>query len=72
MKFYVEFEFRGLPGGRASDSATVEASGFGTAINRAFAVIRKRPKFAGRNMGDELVVRTVRYKAQPAGKPIDK
>lgn len=66
MKFYVEVEFRGLPGGRASDAATVEASGFGTAINRAFAEIRKRPKFAGRNMGDELIVKAVRYKGQPA------
>ncbi|RZU28968.1 hypothetical protein BDD14_6554 [Edaphobacter modestus] len=64
-------EFRGLPGGRASDNATVEASGFGTAINRAFAEIRKRPKFSGRNMGDELVVRAVRYKGKTAGKTVN-
>ena len=68
MKFYVEMEFRGLPGGRASDNATIEASGFGTAINRAFAEIREAAKFAGRNTGDELVVRVVRYKGQPKGK----
>ncbi len=62
MKFYVEIKFRGLPGGRSTDSTTVEASSFGTAIRRAIDEIRERPKFAGRNMGDELVVKAVRYK----------
>jgi hypothetical protein len=44
---------------------------FGTAINRAFAEIRKRPKFSGLNVGEELVVRAVRYKGQLKGKPVN-
>jgi hypothetical protein len=51
-----------LPGGRASHSATVEASGFGTAINRAFAQVKKEPGFAGRKIGNQLVVKAIRYK----------
>lgn len=62
MKFYVELEFRDLPGGRASHNATVEASSFGTAINRALTQVKKEPNFAGRKMGNQLVVKAIRYK----------
>jgi hypothetical protein len=61
-KFHVEFEFRDLPGGRMTHTADVEASSFGTGINRAFAQVKKRPGFSGRKTGDRLVISVVRYK----------
>jgi hypothetical protein len=65
-KFHVEFEFRDIPGGRAQHSANVEASGYGTAINRAFAEVKERPNFKGRKLGDRLVVTVVRSKSSPS------
>ena len=62
MRFHVEFEFRDLPGGRALHSATVDASSFGTAINRAFARVKKDPGLAGRKLGDQLIVKVIRFK----------